>query len=161
IGVANTMRESTSTIVLISCLQEVWVFPHRVVSALSHCSSFFLRVFLRATASGAPRSFHDMARRVAHGRQPAPHRHVSFADPAITIVSGRLMLIDRSDRLEHRLPHRVGTRADQERTAVTASKAQEYRRLAQECRTMARSVSTEETRAALLEMAQTWLRLAE
>jgi hypothetical protein len=44
---------------------------------------------------------------------------------------------------------------------VTASKAQEYRRLAQECRTMARSVSTEETRAALLEMAQTWLRLAE
>jgi hypothetical protein len=44
---------------------------------------------------------------------------------------------------------------------VTASKAQEYRRLAQECRTMARSVSTEEARTALLEMAQTWLRLAE
>jgi hypothetical protein len=44
---------------------------------------------------------------------------------------------------------------------VTGRTAQEYRRLAQECRTMARSVSTEEARAALLDMAQTWLRLAE
>jgi len=43
---------------------------------------------------------------------------------------------------------------------VTASKAQEYRRLAQECQAMARSVSTPQARAALLEMAQTWLRLA-
>jgi hypothetical protein len=50
---------------------------------------------------------------------------------------------------------------DQEGTAVTGRTAQEYRRLAQECRTMARSVSTEEARAALLDMAQTWLRLAE
>jgi hypothetical protein len=37
----------------------------------------------------------------------------------------------------------------------------EYRRLAQECQAMARSVSTEEARTALLEMAQTWLRLAD
>jgi hypothetical protein len=55
----------------------------------------------------------------------------------------------------------IGTLADQQGTAVTRSTAQEYRRLAQECRVMARSVSTEETRAALLEMAQVWLRLAE
>jgi hypothetical protein len=45
--------------------------------------------------------------------------------------------------------------------AVTRSTAEEYRRLAQECRAMARSVSTEEARAALLEMAQVWLRLAD
>jgi hypothetical protein len=44
---------------------------------------------------------------------------------------------------------------------VTRRTAREYRRLAQECRAMARSVSTEEARAALLEMAQVWLRLAE
>ncbi len=43
---------------------------------------------------------------------------------------------------------------------MTRSKAQEYRRLAQECLTMARTVSTEEARAALLERAEVWLRLA-
>jgi hypothetical protein len=44
---------------------------------------------------------------------------------------------------------------------MTGSRAQDYRRLAQECLMMARSVSTEEGRAALREMAQAWLRLAE
>ena len=63
-------------------------------------------------------------------------------------------------------PLGTGTRpSDMERpkrgTVAIGSTAQDYRRLAQECRTMARSVSTEEARSALLEMAQTWLRLAE
>ncbi|MGA7487582.1 MAG: hypothetical protein WBW74_11680 [Xanthobacteraceae bacterium] len=43
---------------------------------------------------------------------------------------------------------------------MTRSKAQEYRRLAQECLAMARTVSTEEARAALLERSEVWLRLA-
>jgi len=36
-----------------------------------------------------------------------------------------------------------------------------YRRLAQECLETARTVTTEETRATLVEMARAWLRLAE
>jgi len=43
---------------------------------------------------------------------------------------------------------------------VTRSRAEAYRRLAQECRATARNVSTEEGRANLLAMAQVWERLA-
>lgn len=42
-----------------------------------------------------------------------------------------------------------------------ATKADEYRQLAQECLLAARSVATEEARAALINMARVWLRLAE
>jgi hypothetical protein len=44
---------------------------------------------------------------------------------------------------------------------VTSSKAEEYRHLARECLAAARFASTEEGRAALADMAQHWLRLAE
>jgi hypothetical protein len=44
---------------------------------------------------------------------------------------------------------------------VTRARAAEYRRLAQECLTAARSISTEEARAALIERAELWLRLAK
>jgi Holliday junction resolvase-like predicted endonuclease len=44
--------------------------------------------------------------------------------------------------------------------SVTRTKAEEYRRLAQECLAMARTVSTEEARADLMTMAQVWHRLA-
>jgi hypothetical protein len=44
---------------------------------------------------------------------------------------------------------------------VTRSRAEAYRRLAQECRATARNVSTEEGRANLLAMAQVWERLAD
>jgi hypothetical protein len=42
-----------------------------------------------------------------------------------------------------------------------ASRVDEYRRLAQECLEMSRTIASEETRASLVEMAQVWLRLAE
>jgi hypothetical protein len=44
--------------------------------------------------------------------------------------------------------------------AVT-SRTDEYRRLAQECLVTAREIANEEKRAALIHMAQVWLRLAE
>jgi hypothetical protein len=44
---------------------------------------------------------------------------------------------------------------------VVASREAEYRRLARECLEMARTVTTENARAALIEMAQVWQRLAE
>jgi hypothetical protein len=44
---------------------------------------------------------------------------------------------------------------------VTLSRAEEYRRRAQECRDLARKVSLERDRAVVLDMAQGWLRLAE
>jgi len=44
---------------------------------------------------------------------------------------------------------------------VTRQKAEEYRRLASECLAASRVVSSEETRAALIAIAQGWLRLAE
>jgi hypothetical protein len=44
---------------------------------------------------------------------------------------------------------------------VTRARAEEYRRLAQECLTTARTVTTEEVRAALIERAEFWFRLAE
>jgi len=44
---------------------------------------------------------------------------------------------------------------------VSRQKAEEYRRLASECLAASRAVSSEETRAALIAMAQGWLRLAE
>ena len=45
--------------------------------------------------------------------------------------------------------------------AVTRTRAEEYRRLAQECLAMARAVSREEARANLMVMAQVWQRLAD
>ena len=44
---------------------------------------------------------------------------------------------------------------------VVASREAEYRRLARECLEMARTVTTENARAALIEMAQVWQRLAD
>jgi hypothetical protein len=44
---------------------------------------------------------------------------------------------------------------------VTRARAVEYRRLAQQCLGLARSVSTEEARVLLVDMATHWLRLAE
>jgi hypothetical protein len=41
------------------------------------------------------------------------------------------------------------------------SPAPRYRRLARECIEMANTIATEQTRAALVEMAQVWRRLAE
>jgi len=46
-------------------------------------------------------------------------------------------------------------------TAVTRSRAEEYQRLAENCRLMAREVSTEEARASALAMAEIWQRLAD
>jgi hypothetical protein len=44
---------------------------------------------------------------------------------------------------------------------VTRSKAQEYRELARACRTLARTVSTEDGRNHLAAMAEVWERLAD
>ena len=44
---------------------------------------------------------------------------------------------------------------------MTRARAEEYRRRAQECLDAARLISIETSRAALLDMAQSWLRLAE
>jgi hypothetical protein len=44
---------------------------------------------------------------------------------------------------------------------VTRARAEEYRRLAQECLAAARSASTREIRAALTQRAAFWFRLAE
>jgi hypothetical protein len=44
---------------------------------------------------------------------------------------------------------------------MTRSKAQEYRSLAQECRALARTLSTDEGRAQLMAMADVWERLAD
>jgi hypothetical protein len=46
-------------------------------------------------------------------------------------------------------------------TGVMSERAEEYRRLAADCLTMARTASNEQTRIALIDQAQTWLRLAE
>jgi hypothetical protein len=45
--------------------------------------------------------------------------------------------------------------------AVTRTRAEEYRRRAQECSDLARNISLERDRAVILDMAQSWLRLAE
>jgi hypothetical protein len=44
---------------------------------------------------------------------------------------------------------------------VTRTRAEEYRRLARECLALARTLSLETARAALIDRAQGWLRLAE
>jgi hypothetical protein len=44
---------------------------------------------------------------------------------------------------------------------MTRARAEEYRRLAEECLAAMRTVSTEEARAILLERAQFWFRLAK
>jgi hypothetical protein len=44
---------------------------------------------------------------------------------------------------------------------MTRARAEEYRRRAQECLDAARLISFETSRAAVIEMAQSWLRLAE
>ena len=44
---------------------------------------------------------------------------------------------------------------------MTRTKAQEYRSLAQECRALARTLSTDEGRAQLIAMAEVWERLAD
>ena len=47
------------------------------------------------------------------------------------------------------------------RLPMTRERAEEYRRLAQECLAMARTASTPEGRSTLIDMAETWLRRAE
>jgi hypothetical protein len=44
---------------------------------------------------------------------------------------------------------------------MATNRANEYRRLAQECLTITRTVSTQETRAALIDMAKVWTQLAD
>ena len=44
---------------------------------------------------------------------------------------------------------------------MTRARAEEFRRLAQQCRELARSLSTKEARVVLVDMAAHWLRLAE
>ena len=44
---------------------------------------------------------------------------------------------------------------------MTRTRAEEYRRRAQECLDLARKISLERERAIILDMAQSWLRLAE
>jgi hypothetical protein len=44
---------------------------------------------------------------------------------------------------------------------MTRPRADEYRRRAQECLDLAREISLERDRAVVLDMAQSWLRLAE
>jgi hypothetical protein len=44
---------------------------------------------------------------------------------------------------------------------VTRTRAEEYRRRAQECLDLARKISLERDRAVVLDIAQSWLRLAE
>ena len=44
---------------------------------------------------------------------------------------------------------------------MTRSKAQEYRELARECRRLARTVSTDDSRSHLAAMAEVWERLAD
>jgi hypothetical protein len=46
-------------------------------------------------------------------------------------------------------------------TAVTRKKAEEYRRLAQQCLAMACTLSNAEARVSALQMAQVWQRLAD
>jgi hypothetical protein len=46
-------------------------------------------------------------------------------------------------------------------TAVTRKKAEEYRRLAQECLAMACTLSNAEARVSALQMAQVWQRFAD
>jgi hypothetical protein len=44
---------------------------------------------------------------------------------------------------------------------MTHARAEEYRRQAQECLDLARKISLERDRAVVLDIAQSWLRLAE
>jgi hypothetical protein len=46
-------------------------------------------------------------------------------------------------------------------TAVTQEMAEQYRRLARDYLAISRTASNEQTRIALIDQAQTWLRLAE
>jgi hypothetical protein len=58
-------------------------------------------------------------------------------------------------------PIRLVRQATKEGMAVTRARAEEYRRRAQECFDLARKISLESERAVVLDMAGTWLRLAE
>ena len=62
---------------------------------------------------------------------------------------------------ERRTRHWVGRVYDQPVTAVSHRKAEEYRRLAQECLAMACTLSNAEARVSALQMAQVWQRLAD
>ena len=63
--------------------------------------------------------------------------------------------------MERRGSHRVGMAADQMGAmAVTRTKAEEFRRLAQECRATAQILSTEQARAEMLAMADVCDRVA-
>jgi len=57
--------------------------------------------------------------------------------------------------------HWVSKVYDQRVTAVTHRKAEEYRRLAQQCLAMACTLSNAEARVSALQMAQVWQRLAD
>jgi hypothetical protein len=66
-----------------------------------------------------------------------------------------------SKNSERRGPHRVVQATMCEGMAVTRVKAEEYRRRAQECLDFAPKISLERERTIILDMAQSWLRLAE
>lgn len=62
-------------------------------------------------------------------------------------------------------PERLGTsfvrHVADERVRFVTSKAEDYRRRARACLLMAGTIASDETRAALVEMAQVWTRLAD
>jgi hypothetical protein len=62
---------------------------------------------------------------------------------------------------ERRLPSTVDASAYPWAADVTHKRAEEYRRLAQECLIAARTVSTAPARSTLIKMAQVWERLAD
>jgi hypothetical protein len=56
---------------------------------------------------------------------------------------------------------RFGAFLSNEDSGATRTRAEEYRRRAQECLDLARKISLERDRAVVLDIAQSWLRLAE
>jgi hypothetical protein len=62
---------------------------------------------------------------------------------------------------EQRLPSTVDASRTYGAADVTHKRAEEYRRLAEECLIAARTVSTGPARSTLIKMAQVWERLAD
>jgi hypothetical protein len=92
------------------------------------------------------------------------HQRSAAADQAARdeILDRRPDLKDKSLEAAKRiLTREARTLLAQRTTAVTNTSAEEYRRLARECLTIARTVSTEELRASVAERAEFLLRLAK
>jgi hypothetical protein len=114
----------------------------------------------RSTSSAPLRrrfSFHGTSLFARWGTGPFPCLSWPILNPRVThFVQIGTVLICRNDS-PLTFCHGAYKRAT---GSVTRTKAEEYRRLAQECLAMARTVSTEEARADLMTMAQVWHRLA-